>query len=126
MILASLQNAGACRFSAVCARCSTECKDESNGVIVADPATVPVCDEVPVGARSAEDGGTTLETLELEPGYYRTSNKSHTVLECFQEAACKGGTDASNNGYCADGYTGPCERKFRRVRLAFDVADEIR
>lgn len=105
----SSQDAGACRFLAVCARCSTDCKGESSGVVVADPAAVPVCDEVPTGARSAEDGGTTLETLELEPGYYRTSNKSHDVLECFQEAACKGGVDAADDGYCAEGYSGPCE-----------------
>ncbi|CAN0179302.1 unnamed protein product, partial [Ectocarpus sp. 12 AP-2014] len=52
-------------------------------------------------------GGTTLETLELEPGYYRISNTSHTVRECFQESACKGGTDASHDGYCAAGYEGP-------------------
>lgn len=77
-----------------------------------DPAAVPVCDAVPTGARSAEEAGTTLETLELEPGYYRTSNTSHNVLECFQEAACKGGTNATNNGYCAQGYAGPCESVF--------------
>lgn len=106
------QDAGACRFLAVCARCSTDCKGESSGVrvvVAGGPAAVPVCDEVPTGARSAEDGGTTLETLELEPGYYRTSNKSHNVLECFQEAACKGGVDAAGDGYCAEGYSGPCE-----------------
>lgn len=76
---------------------------------MADPAAVPICDEVPAGARSVGDGGTTLETLELEPGYYRTSNKSHNVLECFREAACEGGIDATDDGYCADGYSGPCE-----------------
>eukprot|EP00752_Nemacystus_decipiens_P012244 g10853.t1 len=100
------EDTGGCRFLSVCARCSTDCKGESSGVIVADPAAVPVCDEVPTGARSAEDGGTTLETLELEAGYYRTSNTSHDVLECFQEVACKGGTDAADDGYCADGYAG--------------------
>lgn len=108
--LETSQDTEACRFHAVCARCSTECKGVSNGVVVGDPAAVPVCDEVPTGANSATTGGTTLETLELEPGFFRTSNTSHTVRECFQESACKGGTDASDDGYCAAGYEGPCKR----------------
>lgn len=102
-----MQNADACRFDHVCARCSSECNNVAAGVTVGEETAVPVCDVVPTGSKSADVGGTTLETLELNPGYYRTSNRSHVVLECFRESSCLGGIDP--NSYCADGYDGPCE-----------------
>lgn len=55
----------------------------------------------------ASSRGTTVATLDLQKGYYRTSAKSQVVVECYLEDACVGGTDAES--YCADGYEGPCE-----------------
>ena len=52
--------------------------------------------------------GTTLQTLELEPGYYRTSETSPNILECHREEACVGGSDASQ--YCASGYRDACKQ----------------
>lgn len=66
----------------------------------------PTCKEIPMGVRPSS-GVTTIETFDLEEGYYRVSSKSSIVLQCYQDDACVGGTDASN--YCANGYRGPCE-----------------
>lgn len=51
--------------------------------------------------------GGTLSTLELLPGFYRSSATSTDIRECFHEDACSGG-DAVGS-YCAEGYGGPCK-----------------
>ncbi|CAM9502513.1 unnamed protein product [Laminaria digitata] len=51
--------------------------------------------------------GLTLETIDLLPGFYRISNTSVKVLECYQDKACTGGRVAGH--YCAEGYKGPCK-----------------
>ncbi|CAN0600455.1 unnamed protein product, partial [Laminaria digitata] len=63
--------------------------------------------EVPPAGSSAESDGTTIATLSLDKGYFRTSNESDVILKCFHQNACVGGSDAAN--YCEPGYTGPCE-----------------
>lgn len=50
----------------------------------------------------------TLETLSIDPGYWRATNKSTKILKCYNEDACTGGLTGSS-GYCLEGYTGPCE-----------------
>lgn len=67
---------------------AAECKDQPTGVVTSST-------------------GTTLATLQLAKGYYRTSGESHIVLECYRKDSCVGGLNASN--YCAAGYEGPCE-----------------
>lgn len=67
---------------------------------------VPVCTEIPTGVDDSEDG-VTLELLDLDEGYYRTSNLSHDVLECYQKKACQGGVVVES--FCADGYEGVCK-----------------
>lgn len=64
------------------------------------------CETAPAGSL-APLSGTTVSTLELSPGHYRTSNRSRDIRECFYEKACHGGSDADR--YCANGYKGPCE-----------------
>ena len=66
----------------------------------------PICEAIPVGVE-ASSSVTTIETFNLKKGYYRVSSESVNVLECHQEDACLGGTNASN--YCKPGYMGPCE-----------------
>ncbi|CAN0156092.1 unnamed protein product, partial [Laminaria digitata] len=68
--------------------------------------------EVPPDGATAERNGTTVGTLSLDEGYFRTSNQSHVILKCFHQNACVGGTDTAN--YCAPGYTGPCENAAMR------------
>ena len=59
------------------------------------------------GVDSKGSAGATLQTLDLEPGYYRTSETSRNVLECHREEACVGGSNASQ--YCAPGYQDACK-----------------
>ena len=72
-----------------------------------DETTVPFCDVAPEGVNTTGISGMTLETLNLMSGFYRTSNKSRNVLECYHEKACVGGSH--DGSYCAKGYAGPCE-----------------
>ena len=93
-----------CRFEVVCEQCVGGCNvDESMAKVTAD--SLPVCDDIPEGV--SRDGPTTLETFDLLEGYYRVSNESRVIRECYLTDACIGGTDHLN--YCAQGYTGPCE-----------------
>ena len=59
------------------------------------------------GAIATGNAGATLEMLELDRGYYRTSSTSELVVECHREKACIGGSSAGH--YCASGYTDVCE-----------------
>lgn len=74
----------------------------------------PLCAATLDHTTSLERTGT-LETLELEPGYWRAADTSRSILSCFNEDACQGG--ATVGGYCAAGYEGPCECPLRRVLL---------
>ena len=89
----------------MCSRCNDQC-DASVGIDI-DESSVPVCVVVPVGVKTTGNSGMTLETLDLVSGFYRTSNSSKEVLECYQKEACMGGSIAGS--YCAGGYAGPCE-----------------
>lgn len=68
--------------------------------------SVPYCEAIPPGV-DIGDSGLTLESFALEKGYFRVSNASSVVLKCYQEEACRGGSDA--RGYCGNGYEGPCK-----------------
>lgn len=92
-------------FEEVCARCVNGGEGVPNGDQVQIDG-IPLCAAPPSGV-TALSRGTTLETLTLEKGYYRTSNLSHDVRGCYSEEACVGGNDADT--YCASGYEGPCE-----------------
>lgn len=79
------------RYGTVCAGClplegAENCSD----------CTIENADIVPEGCSEAPDGavaapGATLETLEIEPGWYRATNATTSVLRCYKEAACLGG-----------------------------------
>eukprot|EP00903_Cladosiphon_okamuranus_P016354 g15082.t1 len=64
----------------------------------------PFCAEILDHTKSDEDTGT-LETLELDPGYWRATDTSRNILSCFNEEACEGGAEVGS--YCAAGYEGP-------------------
>ena len=78
-----------------------------------DDTTVPVCAVVPEGVNTTGDSGMTLETLNLMSGFFRTSDESREVLECYREEACMGGSIAGR--YCAEGYAGPCEEFYLHI-----------
>lgn len=90
----------------VCSRCSTGGEGVINpNLVQIDGLTV--CAEAPPGT-SVPSSGTTVETLVVDKGYYRTSNQSHVVLECYQKNACTGGIAIET--ICAAGYKGPCKK----------------
>lgn len=94
------------RFELACARCSAAGSGNPEGVEVQHDNNIPICQDLPTGAR-AMLSGTTVEGMFLEAGYYRTSAESREILECHRSKACVGGDDATD--YCAIGYKGPCK-----------------
>jgi hypothetical protein len=60
-----------------------------------------VCSDCLAGAR-CDGKGTTLATIELDHGWWRTSNASSVVSPCPRTDSCLGGANAT----CEDGYTG--------------------
>ena len=57
-----------------------------------------------------EKPGATKALLPIKPGYWRSNQQSLTVIECLHLDACVGATEvSSSDGYCAEGYRGPCE-----------------
>lgn len=70
------------------------------------PETMQLCTAVPAGATTPAKGAT-VESLQLLPGYYRTSAHSRVIEQCLQPHACTGGVLPTE--YCAAGYTGICE-----------------
>lgn len=61
----------------------------------------------PTGVASSQIGAT-LETITLEPGYYRTSTSSLEILTYYRREACLGGNNASQS--CVRGYRGACKK----------------
>ena len=96
----------------MCSRC-TDPQCEAHTGIDLDDTTVPVCAVVPEGVNTTGNSGMTLETLNLMSGFFRTSNESREVLECYREEACKGGSNVGR--YCAEGYAGPCEEFYLHI-----------
>ena len=94
-----------CRFELACAQCLDGCESDLTDVTI-DTDTLPTCEPLPEGVRSSTTA-TTLQSFDIEEGYYRISTESPIVLECYQKDACIGGVNFSN--YCAIGYDGPCK-----------------
>ena len=106
LLLKSIQADFSACFDKVCSRCSGgRVGTEDRQDVRVDG--FPLCAVPPLGA-VAPSRGTTLATLTLLEGYYRTSNESHNILRCYHAAACHGGSDV--NRYCNSGYMGPCEK----------------
>ncbi|KAK7248555.1 hypothetical protein SO694_00161037 [Aureococcus anophagefferens] len=96
---------------------STTCDFCEEGLYLADDDTAidgSRCVSCPDHATCAE--GTTIETIAVHDGCWRTTPGSSKVRECFREDACVGG--AGNATRCADGYyktlCAACERDFYR------------
>ena len=58
--------------------------------------------------------GATQASLPIKAGYWRANGTSLTVHSCLHSEACKGATEmTSSEDYCANGYQGPREYRFR-------------
>lgn len=92
------------RFEAICEGCIVPCQD----CIVEDNTSVPICTATFAHANSG-GGATVIEEVVVDTGYWRASNKSSTVLSCYNTDACLGGVTGDPD-YCLEGYEGPCKR----------------
>lgn len=109
-------------YDTACSSCPpvSKCVD----CTVADNDTAVWCSWVLDYTSSPEENGT-LASLTLDSGFWRTSNNSQTILECYNPDACVGGKAEEcggvncRDGYCASGYTGPCEY-LREPRTGID------
>ncbi|CAM9706213.1 unnamed protein product [Ascophyllum nodosum] len=80
-----------CSACGNCENCTLRNKDK-----------VRVCEPVLMHTTSPSADGT-LESLEVQRGFWRSSSTSKDVRECYQMDACIGGAEH----YCASGRTGP-------------------
>lgn len=81
--------------------------DECLGCTIEKGGITPTC-AAPLEHTSASEPGVTLQTLNVSRGYWRATNTSEKILACYNEDACSGGVTGAD-GFCASGYTGPCE-----------------
>eukprot|EP00752_Nemacystus_decipiens_P008479 g7576.t1 len=88
-------------FEAVCDGCDTPCDNCSFG----EPLLEPTCSDVLEHSNSS-GGNTTIETLSVEPGYWRATTVSPNVFECYNADACLGGL-TGEAAFCREGYRGP-------------------
>ena len=53
------------------------------------------------------DVNTTLQTMVIEPGFWRDSINTSTIYQCENDAVCRGSQiNALNNNSCSEGLTG--------------------
>lgn len=89
-------------YEAVCDGCPTPCV----GCHFEDPTLEPMCLEVMPHATST-GGPTTVETVSIDPGFWRATDSSTEVLACYNPDACLGGMTGTS-GFCLESYSGPC------------------
>ena len=57
--------------------------------------------------------------LAPRAGYYRSDNLSETILECYNERACIGGSEVEPLGLCQEGYhgfmCGSCQQDYYKM-----------
>ncbi|CAN0016960.1 unnamed protein product [Ectocarpus fasciculatus] len=91
------------RFKTVCLGCPAW--DECSNCTIADGTVTQIC-EVPLEHTSADEDGLTLETLNIDEGYWRATTESVIILACYNADACAGGKTGADS-FCASGYQGP-------------------
>ena len=82
---------------------------------------MPYC-EVVLAHSSSNGSSTTIESLSIDPGYWRATATSENVLACYNLDACEGGVTGASN-YCHKGYEGSCEL-FSRLRPTHHIHEE--
>ncbi|CAM9858548.1 unnamed protein product, partial [Ectocarpus sp. 12 AP-2014] len=91
------------RFEAVCVDCPPW--GECAGCTIGKGDVTSTC-EAPLEHTTAREPGLTLETLNIDGGYWRTTTESDNILACHNPDACRGGLTGADS-FCASGYKGP-------------------
>lgn len=91
------------RYKAVCDGCS-ECMGACD---IMNKMKAPQCNPA-LDHTTSVGGGVVLEELIIKAGYWRATETTETIRECFNHAACEENITGSS-GNCALGYEGPCE-----------------
>ena len=94
-------------IGALCYGCPENCDSCDYGTPIIVPECVSLSD-ARVAHASSRGGVTTLEDLEIDKGYWRATNSSKDILECYNGDACRGGITGAFD-YCSGGYRGACE-----------------
>ena len=85
------------------------CPAEGNNCTLSSRNEVQLCEPV-LEHTSSPNSNDTLASLSLHPGYWRSSNSSRDIRECYEPDACHEGL----HGSCSSGYEGPCECTYGR------------
>eukprot|EP00903_Cladosiphon_okamuranus_P006562 g6410.t1 len=91
------------RYETVCLDCPDW--DECFDCTIGRSNVMPTC-EASLEHTTASEPGITVETLNINEGYWRATNTSENILECYNTDACSGGMTGADS-FCAPGYTGP-------------------
>lgn len=93
------------RYEAVCNGCPAP--DAYDGITMGVENLVPTCTETLENTRS-DGANTSIEDIRIDPGYWRATTTTKTILACYNADACLGGI-TGEAGYCRKGYYGPCK-----------------
>ena len=94
-------------WEVACDGCLESCKKCDFGGTVLVPECISLS-EVGLEHASSDGGVTTLKELVIDEGYWRATNTSMDILECYNNDACDGGVTGMA-GFCREGYHGACE-----------------
>lgn len=82
---------------------------------MANSTSVPKCTAA-MEHTTCSTKGKTLSTIVIDAGYWRATESSRDVLECYNPASCLGGVTGAP-GNCKEGYEGPCEYSFPLISV---------
>ncbi|CAM9398277.1 unnamed protein product, partial [Ascophyllum nodosum] len=93
-------------FKTVCNGCLDSC---TGCIFEEEQQGSPTCtslSQAGIEHTKSSGGTTTVEQLKIDEGYWRATNTSTLVYECFNTKACGGGVTGALD-YCLPGYEGP-------------------
>ena len=82
--------------------------------------TTDLCKPCPANTTCVQ--GTSLQTIQIDKGFWRDSNNTQQLYKCPFQELCLGG---KSNNYCEDGYEGPLCMQCSNTRQYFNSFDGI-